>query len=581
MSDQNAEPASVNDPSLTSLDAGAGSSGSVGVCDAPHSFTGILKQLGPGLIIAANIVGSGELIMTTKTGAQAGIALLWLILIGCVIKVFVQLELGRFTISHGETTLTSLNRVPGPRLYRDGTDWVFRSPRTFWGKLDQKGINWIVMVWAFMMLTTVGQLGGIVGGVGQALSLTIPITGDYQRMIQIPAEADIMAYARFREFGLSSELETERAAREQARMERIGRELDAVEASRREVILTRAMAGEALVDESGVSLVTPPTFDDKIWVVAIGVLTSVVLYIGRYRLIERFSVVLVVSFTFITLGNVLSLQTTAEYAVSGADIIKGLSFGLPEGSHALTNALATLGIIGVGATELVSYPYWCLEKGYARNVGPREQSDRWLTNANGWFRVMKFDAFASMVIYTVATAAFYVMGVAVLHREGRDPEGMRLVSTLAQSYVPVFGNYAKWLFLLGAIAVLYSTYLVANAGNARMVADFGGVIGLTTRDADGDRRKRLVTIISAVLPLACVIAYIVFPRPVLLIAIAGLTQAVMLPILGLSAIYFRDNLTDKRLRPGAVWNVLLTASCLILLVTGSWGVFETIRKLLS
>ncbi|MCA9061349.1 MAG: Nramp family divalent metal transporter [Planctomycetaceae bacterium] len=118
---------------------------------APPTTLGlILKQVGPGLIIAANIVGSGELIMTTKTGAQAGIALLWLIMIGCVIKVFVQLELGRFTISHGETTLTSLNRIPGPRL---------------------AGVNWIVLVWSFMMLTTVGQLGGIVGGVGQALSL--------------------------------------------------------------------------------------------------------------------------------------------------------------------------------------------------------------------------------------------------------------------------------------------------------------------------------------------------------------------------------------------------------------------------
>ncbi len=32
-------------------------------------------------------------------------------------------------------------------------------------------------------------------------------------------------------------------------------------------------------------------------------------------------------------------------------------------------ALATFGIIGVGAAELVVYPYWCLEKGYARFTG--------------------------------------------------------------------------------------------------------------------------------------------------------------------------------------------------------------------
>ncbi|MCA9086625.1 MAG: Nramp family divalent metal transporter, partial [Planctomycetaceae bacterium] len=146
------------------------------VSEPPSSPLEILKQVGPGLIIAANIVGSGELIMTTKTGAEAGIALLWLIMLGCVVKVFVQLELGRFAISHGETTLSSLNRVPGPRLGR---------------------INWVVMMWGFMMLTTVGQLGGIVGGVGQALAQTIPITGDVQEAVRIPSEDNIRTLVDF------------------------------------------------------------------------------------------------------------------------------------------------------------------------------------------------------------------------------------------------------------------------------------------------------------------------------------------------------------------------------------------------
>ena len=105
---------------------------------------------------------------------------------------------------------------------------------------------------------------------------------------------------------------------------------------------------------------------------------------------------------------------------------------------------------------------------------------------------MKWDAIASMAIYTLATAAFYLMGVAVLHKEGRDPENAKLVSTLARSYVPIFGEYAKWLFLSGAIAVLYSTFLVANAGNARMMADFCGVKGWSSGDPESRARFRLV-----------------------------------------------------------------------------------------
>ena len=76
---------------------------------APVDFLGILKQLGPGLIISAVIVGSGELIVTPKLGAAEGFHLLWFIILGCFIKVFVQIELGRFAVSKGLTTLEAMN----------------------------------------------------------------------------------------------------------------------------------------------------------------------------------------------------------------------------------------------------------------------------------------------------------------------------------------------------------------------------------------------------------------------------------------------------------------------------------------
>lgn len=539
---------------------------SAAVEEPPSTFFNILKQIGPGLIIAANIVGSGELIMTTKTGAQAGIALLWLILLGCVVKIFVQLELGRFTISHGQTTLTSLNRVPGPRAGR---------------------VNWVVMLWGFMMLTTIAQLGGIVGGVGQAMALTIPVTGDVQRAVRIPTTEDITTLADWQNMQEGSPVASSKFAADFAGMldtQRIQleRRLQWIEQDLADLgdegaqLLQLARAGKPLEDENGESLISFRTTDDRIWVTIIGILTACVLFFGRYKLIERFSVTLVVSFSLITMGNVIALQMTDDYALSADSLMKGLSFGFPDVPNAMVTAFATFGIIGVGATELISYPYWCLEKGYARSAGPRDNSDSWLARAQGWFRVMKYDAFASMVIYTIATAAFYLMGVAVLHSEGRNPEGTRMVSTLAQSYVPIFGAYAKWLFLGGAIAVLYSTYLVANASNARMVADFFGVLGVASDDADSTARKTMVTVWSVVLPLACVIVYLFVQKPVLLVAIAGVTQALMLPVIGFSSMYFRYSETDKRLRPGILWDIFLVVSCFALLTAGCWGVYKTL-----
>ena len=50
-----------------------------GVREPPVGWRDSLKYLGPGLILSASIVGSGELIATTTAGAQAGFVILWLV----------------------------------------------------------------------------------------------------------------------------------------------------------------------------------------------------------------------------------------------------------------------------------------------------------------------------------------------------------------------------------------------------------------------------------------------------------------------------------------------------------------------
>src|SRR6188474_2084722 len=126
--------------------------GTADIQDPPQSLFSALRKIGPGIILAGSIVGSGELLLTTSLGAEYGFTFLWLILFSCVIKVFVQIELGRYAVSSGMPTLGAFNALPGPRL----------------------GAHWLVWWWFGMLLLTVSQLGGMVGGVGQALDLAFP-----------------------------------------------------------------------------------------------------------------------------------------------------------------------------------------------------------------------------------------------------------------------------------------------------------------------------------------------------------------------------------------------------------------------
>ena len=94
-----------------------------GVKPAPTTFTGKLKYLGPGFILSASVVGSGELISTTTLGAKAGFVTLWIIIISCFVKVAIQLEFGKQAIRTGETVFTSLNRIGGPRFGKNKANW--------------------------------------------------------------------------------------------------------------------------------------------------------------------------------------------------------------------------------------------------------------------------------------------------------------------------------------------------------------------------------------------------------------------------------------------------------------------------
>lgn len=562
--------------------------------EPPRDFIGICKNLGPGLIIAGSIVGSGELIATTTTGGQAGISLLWLIIIGCVIKVFCQIELGRYAITHGETTLAALNRVPGPRLR----------------------VNWIVWYWLIMMVVGLGQVGGIVGGVGQSLALAIPINGDYAEAIQVPSENELKSYiawSRDKEKGgeAINKLGEEERVRVEASLtivkgrlddlnknfdgkgdvvhKRVGELIDA-ENEHHELKEAGKDAGDAekrveSVKKSVTELTEPKTNDDKIWAAIVTVLTIAMIYQGKYGLIQNFSTVLVVTFTFITLGNVISLQLNPKFAIPTDVMFSGLIPTLPELSTAppgligwvvanpIATALATFGIIGVGASELVAYPYWCLEKGYGRFTGPRTDDPGWANRARGWMRVMLYDASASMVIYTVATIAFFVMGVAVMHRQGLNPSGMRMVSTLMEQYVPVFGAHAKWLFLFGAVAVLYSTFLVANAGFTRMYTDALKVYGLLD-PANEKGHQRSISFFAVLLPTICLLIFASGANPVKLVLLGGTMQAIMLPMLGFATLYFRYKMMDERLKPSIIWDILLVISSIGLFIAGGWQAYS-------
>lgn len=433
---------------------------------APTDFGGITRQLGPGLIISAVIVGSGELIVTPKLGAEVGFKLLWFIILGCLLKVFVQIELGRYAITRGRTTLEALNTLPGPKIMA----------------------SWILWLWLAMYLCLVPQVAGMVGGVATAFKL-----------------------------------------------------------------------GGANIPISALA-------------VMIGVSCAILLVIGRYRMVERFSTALVAIFTLTTLIAVGALQFT-DFAITASQLGSGLSFQLPDN---LVTAFGAFGIIGVGASELIYYPYWCLEKGYAKKVGPDDGTTAWKERAQGWLKVMRIDAWVSFVIYTTATIAFYLLGAAILHAKELKVESGQMIETLSQMYRTAFGEWSFRLFLVGAVVVLYSTVFGATASNARLFADALSLFGIK-KYRDGEERIRWIKIGCVLLPIAFTGVFLIFGNPVNLVFWGAVAQGLMLPFLAGGALYFHFTSPHHELRAKPLSLACLSIAAILMAALGIYQVISAFQ----
>jgi manganese transport protein len=288
-----------------------------------------------------------------------------------------------------------------------------------------------------------------------------------------------------------------------------------------------------------------PALSVSAWVAVCLAITLAVLLGGGYGRIERFAMVKVGLFTVVTVFAAAVLIRRPG-AVTVADLGDGLSFHLPAAG--LVTAIAVFGITGVGATELVMYPYWCVEKGYARFVGPRQEDPAWTRRARGWIRVMHLDIACSLAIYTMATVAFYLLGAGVLHRMGMVPAAKDTVAILSRIYTETLGGWALWLFYVGVVVTLYGTIFAATAAHSRMMADVVRLLGVYPReDAEARRqwRNRFV-IVLATLPA---LFFWFFASPVRMVVAGGVAQALMLPLIGVAAMYVRHTRLPRELQP--------------------------------
>src|SRR5688500_3786066 len=80
----------------------------------------LLRTMGPGLLLAATGVGSGDLATASIVGGMLGVGVLWAALVGCALKFVVTEGLARWQLATGETLIEGAVRRLGRSVI-----WVF------------------------------------------------------------------------------------------------------------------------------------------------------------------------------------------------------------------------------------------------------------------------------------------------------------------------------------------------------------------------------------------------------------------------------------------------------------------------
>jgi Mn2+/Fe2+ NRAMP family transporter len=118
----------------------------------PPKGLAILAVVGPAFVWCAEYIGSGEVILATRTGAILGTGVMWAIVVGIVLKYWIGMSGARYTVCTGEGMIDMFSRMPGPK------NWAV----------------WIVLIAQFASATI--SIGSLAAAAGVFVNSLVPIS---------------------------------------------------------------------------------------------------------------------------------------------------------------------------------------------------------------------------------------------------------------------------------------------------------------------------------------------------------------------------------------------------------------------
>lgn len=231
------------------------------------------------------------------------------------------------------------------------------------------------------------------------------------------------------------------------------------------VLMFGASAIEAVAATAGISLVSASilkwmsglALGDVTAAVALLLLTSVIIALGRYRVLESLTGILVLLF------SVLTLVATAASLPALLDSAGPLFAPFPLTAENWSFAIAVSGWMPIGNSAAIMLAAWVLARHRSQ---PDEAADA--------LAASRFDFNLGYVTSAVLALCFVVIGASVLFRQGvAMPAGSaQFVASFVNLYAATIGDWSTLVVSSAALAVMYSSLLAVVDGFPRLLSEF-------------------------------------------------------------------------------------------------------------
>lgn len=285
-------------------------------------------------------------------------------------------------------------------------------------------------------------------------------------------------------------------------------------------------AGNIVGGSLGLNMLTG--IDTRFWAVFISLVALLLLLWRNYRVIEKCLIFLVV---VMGLGFFLSALIVKPRMV---DILEGFVPRIPEGS-----ALLIMALLG---TTVVPYNLFLHSAGVLKKW--RRDND---------IPHMRMDVFLSIGLGGVITAAVVVTAsVAYFFRD----ISVSSPADLSRQLTPLFGNLARIFFGIGFFAAGLSSAITAPYAAAWTAS---GLFGWREKD------RRFSMVFSGVIVFGVLVSLTTI-RPLELIVLAQVTNALLLPIVAIFIFYLLNKREAGRYRNNILQNILFMIVFLIVVI---------------